>query len=72
VERSAGGSLRHSKEPGQIAEADDQTGGNGPAVPPPGPLSLFIDKAFDFGILSPNHALWCGERVRHEKFVDIT
>jgi hypothetical protein len=38
----------------------------------PVPRSLFIDKAFDFGILSPNHALWCGEKIRHEKFVDIT
>jgi hypothetical protein len=72
MERSAGGNFRNSKEPGQIAKPGDQTGGNGPACRRPVPCSLFIDKAFDFGILSSNHALWCGEKIRHEKFVDIT
>jgi len=38
MERSAGGNFRNSKEPGQIAKTGDQTGGNGPAVVPPGAL----------------------------------
>ena len=46
MERSAGGNLRNPKEPGQIAEADDQTGGNGPAVPPPGALFFISGPLF--------------------------